>query len=110
MKGGRFLFASIHSYLDPSSGAALATRELLELLAARGWDCRALTCGILDYQRETSVDELLKVLELEDSARRANAALGPGGEVEVVDLTLDGVRATVMPTSSSRAERAPDPI
>ena len=29
------LFASIHSYLDPSSGAALATRELLELLASR---------------------------------------------------------------------------
>ena len=31
----RLLFASIHSYLDPASGAALATRELLELLAAR---------------------------------------------------------------------------
>ena len=73
MKTGRLLFASIHCYLDPSSGAALATRELLELLAARGWDCRALTCGILDYQRETSVDELLKVLELDGSARRLNA-------------------------------------
>ncbi len=32
----RLLFASIHSYLDLSSGAALATRELLELLAGRG--------------------------------------------------------------------------
>ena len=31
----RLLFASIHSYLDPSSGAALATREVLELLSAR---------------------------------------------------------------------------
>jgi hypothetical protein len=70
MKSGRLLFASIHGYLDPSSGAALATRELLELLAARDWDCRALTCGILDYQRETSVDELLRILELEGSARR----------------------------------------
>jgi glycosyltransferase involved in cell wall biosynthesis len=107
---GRLLFASIHCYLDPSSGAALATRELLELLAARGWDCRTLTCGLLDYQRETSVDELLKVLELEGSARRLNAALGPGGAAGVVDLTLDGVRVTVMPTSSSRAERAPDPL
>jgi hypothetical protein len=47
----RLLFASIHSYLDPSSGAALATRELLELLAARGWDCRAFTCGVLDYYK-----------------------------------------------------------
>ena len=52
----RLLFASIHSYLDPSSGAALATRELLELLAARGWDCRALTCGVLDYQNETPLE------------------------------------------------------
>ena len=31
----RLLFSSIHCYLDPSSGAALCTRELLELLAAR---------------------------------------------------------------------------
>jgi hypothetical protein len=31
-----------HSYLDLTSGAALATRELLELITSRGWDCRAL--------------------------------------------------------------------
>ncbi len=43
----RLLFSSIHCYLDPSSGAALCTRELLELLAARGMDCRVLTTGIL---------------------------------------------------------------
>ena len=110
MKTGRLLFASIHGYLDPSSGAALATRELLELLAARGWDCRALSCGILDYQRETSVDELLRVLELDGSARRLNATLGRGGAAEVVDLALNGVRVTMMPTASSRAERAPNPL
>ncbi len=39
----RLLFASIRSYLDPSSGAALATREVLQLMAARGWGCRALS-------------------------------------------------------------------
>ena len=72
MKTGRLLFASIHCYLDPSSGAALATRELLELLAARGWDCRAVTCGILDYQRETSLDDAL-----EDPRARG---LGPAAE------------------------------
>jgi len=43
----RLLFASIHCYLDPSSGAALCTRELLELLAGRGMDCRVLTTGML---------------------------------------------------------------
>ncbi len=110
MKNGRLLFASIHCYLDPSSGAALATRELLELLAARGWDCRALTCGILDYQRETSLDELLTVLELAGPARRLSASLGHAGAAEVVNLTLDGVRVTVMPTASSRAERRPNPL
>ncbi len=31
----RLLFSSIHCYLDPSSDAALCTRELRELLAAR---------------------------------------------------------------------------
>jgi hypothetical protein len=32
----RLLFASYHCYVDPSSGAALATRDLLELLGPRG--------------------------------------------------------------------------
>jgi hypothetical protein len=46
----RLLYAPIHSYVDPSSGATIATREVLELMAARGWDCRGLACGVLDYQ------------------------------------------------------------
>ena len=58
----RLLFSSIHCYLDPSSGAALCTRELLELLAARAMDCRVLTTGILDPERETSLDEVLTPL------------------------------------------------
>ena len=39
----RLLFCSYHSYLDPSSGAALSTRDLLELLAAHGWGCAVLS-------------------------------------------------------------------
>jgi hypothetical protein len=57
----RLLFASVHCYLDPSSGAALCTRELL---AARGMDCRVLTTGILEPERETSLDEVFATLEL----------------------------------------------
>ncbi len=108
MNANRLLFASIHSYLDPSSGAALATRELLELLAARGWDCRALTCGVLDYQQETPLEDVLTALEL--PAQRAGAALSRGGQAEVFDLNLDGVRLTLLPTAHSRAERAPSPL
>jgi glycosyltransferase involved in cell wall biosynthesis len=103
----RLLFASIHSYLDPSSGAALATRELLELLAARGWDCRAFTCGVLDYQNETPIENVLA--SIERPAPRSGAALSLGGEAEVFDLEVERVRVTILPTSFSRAERAPNP-
>jgi len=103
----RLLFSSIHCYLDPSSGAALCTRELLELLAARGMDCRVLTTGVLDPERETSLDEVLAALEL--PIQRFQAELRTGGAAEVIDLGVNGVRVTVMPTMSSRAERSPDP-
>jgi hypothetical protein len=103
----RLLFASIHSYVDPSSGAALATREMLELLAGRGMDCRVLSAGVLDHERETSLDEVLAALEL--PTRRFQAELRSGGSAEVIDLSVNGVRVTLMPTASSRAERSPDP-
>ncbi len=103
----RLLFSSIHCYLDPSSGAALCTRELLELLAGRGADCRMLTTGILDPERETSVDEVFATVEL--PAQRFQAELGMGRSVEVIDLSVNGVRVTLMPMVSSRAERSPDP-
>jgi hypothetical protein len=102
----RLLFSSIHCYLDPASGAALCTRELLELLAARGMDCRVLTTGVLDPERETTRDELFATLEL--PIRRFQAELGTGRAAEVTDLSAGGVRVTLMPTASSRAERSPD--
>jgi len=43
------LFASYHAYLDHSSGAALATRDLFEDLAAHGWICRVVCGPALDY-------------------------------------------------------------
>jgi hypothetical protein len=45
----RLLFCSWHSYLDPSSGAALATRDLWELLASRGWTCKVFCGPALDF-------------------------------------------------------------
>jgi len=53
----------------------LCTRELLELLAGRGMDCRVLTTGTLDPEKETSLDEVLTTLELPPGRlwRRAKA-------------------------------------
>lgn len=106
MSTKRLLFASVHSYLDPSSGAAMASREVLEVLAARGWDCRALGCGVLDYQRETPLEEVLATLEL--PAWHSNASLTRGGSAEVIDLEVSGVRVTLLATHSSRPERSPN--
>ena len=102
----RLLFASTHCLADPSSGAALATRDILELLAARGVDCRALCCGVLDYERPTAVGSVLDGLGA--AARRAEASLPGGLTVPVFDLQSGGVRTTIVPTASSRAEHAPD--
>jgi glycosyltransferase involved in cell wall biosynthesis len=99
------LFASIHCCLDPSSGAALATRDVLELLAARGWDCRALCCGVLDYEQETTLGEVLATVG--QPAEPAAARLPGGRAVQVYDMRLGGVRITLLPVASSRGERSP---
>jgi hypothetical protein len=77
-------------YLDPSSGAALCKRDLLELLAGRGADCRVLKTGVLDPERQTSLDEVLATLEL--PTQRFQAELGTGRAAEVIDLSVNGVR------------------
>ena len=92
----RLLFSSIHSYLDPSSGAALATRELLELLTARGMDCRALCTGVLDYERETTLDEVLASLEL--PASRFQAELTGGRSAEVMERFAEPPQAGDSPS------------
>ena len=46
----RVLFASYHCSEDPASGAALCTRDLFDLLSARGWACAAFTGPHLDAE------------------------------------------------------------
>ncbi|MDR3639521.1 MAG: glycosyl transferase family 1, partial [Isosphaeraceae bacterium] len=101
----RLLFASVHGYVDPSSGAALATRDILELLAGRGVDCRAISTGALDFQDETPLEAVLDPLDV--PYERVGALIGDH-VVELVDLMLHGVRVSLLPTASSRADRSPD--
>ena len=65
-----------------------------------------LTCGVLDFQNETPLDDVLAAIDQPSS--RVGAALSRGGEAEVFDLELDGVRLTLLPTAFSRPERAPN--
>ena len=55
----RLLFCSYHCYFDPSSGAALASRDLLELLASRGWNCEVFCGPQQDFEEEQSLFQLL---------------------------------------------------
>lgn len=93
----RLLFASVHGYADPSSGASWATRDLLELLAACGVDCRAITTGVLDFAEETSLDAVL-----------AGQGVSVEASAGVCEFTLAGVPVAMVRTASSRVERSPD--
>lgn len=84
----------------------LATRDILELLAARGVDCRVLSTGVFDFERETPLESVLGSFGVPSG--RVGAVLANGGLTDVVDLTVEGVRVTLLPTHSSRAERAPN--
>jgi glycosyltransferase involved in cell wall biosynthesis len=102
----RLMFASCHAYVDPLSDAAWAARGVLRLLAGRGVDCRALTAGALDGDREVPLRSVLDAAGTPYGT--ASAELSGAGSVEVIDLELDGVRVTMLPTASSRVDRAPD--
>jgi len=55
----RVLFCSYHGYADGASGAACATRDLLESLAARGQGCGVLCGPDLDSNRTAPVGHIL---------------------------------------------------
>jgi len=58
------LFSSYHCYLDPSSGAALSMRGMLELLSARGWPVRAFCGPQLDHGPGERVEQIVSDLRI----------------------------------------------
>jgi glycosyltransferase involved in cell wall biosynthesis len=76
-------------------------------VAARDWDCRAFTCGLLDYAEETPLENVLA--SMDRPVPRVTAVLSRGGDAEVSDLEVGGVRVTLLPTAHSRADKAPSP-
>jgi hypothetical protein len=73
----RLLFCSNHCYWDPSSGAALCTRELLELLAQRGWCCRVFCGPELDFEEMPSLTPFLSAQAIRFEQRQAGTPAGP---------------------------------
>ncbi|QJW94454.1 glycosyltransferase [Frigoriglobus tundricola] len=91
------LFASYHAYFDHSSGAALATRDLLENLAAHGWNCRVVCGPALDYQDGRGPAEVLHAHGIPHHLERC--APPTGERYELFHFTLNGV-----PVSQYRPE------
>ena len=86
------LFASYHAYLDHSSGAALATRDLFEALAAAGWDCRVVCGPQLDFGDGRGVPDVLREYGLPHHIERC--APPRGTRYELFHYTLNGVPVT----------------
>lgn len=59
----KLLFASHHSILDPSNGAARSIRDILAILPGVGISCRAFTGAYLDTSNDKFVDVIRGCLE-----------------------------------------------
>jgi glycosyltransferase involved in cell wall biosynthesis len=99
---GRILFASPHCYLDPSNGAALCVRDLLELLTNRGWTCEVFCGPQLDFEQGESIEQLLADQQLGAKVHRQTS--------ENVDFALyryshAGVGVTIYRPTASKNRR-----
>ncbi|WP_020467939.1 glycosyltransferase [Zavarzinella formosa] len=87
----RILFASYLGYFDTSSGAALATRDLLELLAKNGWSC-GVVCGP-ELDCAPAVDRAAAMARLGLSV--TDGTDGTDGGHRLFHTVAGGVRCTV---------------
>ncbi len=55
----RILFASVHSVLDFSNGASVATLDILQGLATLGFECQAFCTAKLDIHDEVSFEKMI---------------------------------------------------
>jgi hypothetical protein len=73
----RLLFCSYHCYSDQSSGAALCTRELLELLSQRDWSCRVFCGPHLDFEETPPLAQILAAQQIPFERRQTSAGSAP---------------------------------
>jgi glycosyltransferase involved in cell wall biosynthesis len=100
----RLLLCSYHCYLDPSSGAALSTRDLLELLAGRSWPCGVFCGPLLDFEQPRPLEPLLREQQIPLEVVR--------GQLGAADFSLfncvpGGVPVTVFEPAAARPSQSP---
>ncbi|MHB1035952.1 MAG: glycosyltransferase [Pirellulales bacterium] len=92
-------FASTHSVIDFTSGAAIATGRALELLDGLGFSCQAFCGSRLDAPEEMLFEELLAARGAKYESRKTMIGEYPGR----MTFTFQGrVPVTVFQTASTR--------
>jgi glycosyltransferase involved in cell wall biosynthesis len=98
------LFCSSHCYGDPSSGAALCTRQLLELLSRRGWSCRVFCGPRLDFEEAPALPQLLARQRIRVERRQATVE---AGALSVYHFRHGGVPVLIHDSPTARPARNP---
>jgi glycosyltransferase involved in cell wall biosynthesis len=102
----RLLFCSPHCYVDSASGAAQCTRDLLTLLAQRGWTCGVLSGAHQDRRQGSRLEQLLR----EDGVLYSVQHLrGDGESFSVFQFIEQGVVVTLLDGHEQNLSYPPKP-
>jgi glycosyltransferase involved in cell wall biosynthesis len=94
----RLLFCSYHCYVDPASGAAQCTRDLLTLLAARGWTCGVLCGSHRDRGHGSTLAEVLREHAVPFSVRQT---VEDGMSFSIAGFIEQGVVVSILDATQS---------
>ena len=104
----RILFASVHSILDFSNGASVATLDVLQGLTTLGFECQAFCTSKLDLQTEVSFEKMIGDLHEPFQVR---SSVRGGDRAQVLYTRRGQVPITLIRQESTRhGKQTPDEI
>ena len=93
------LFASAHSIVDFSNGAAVATLDVLRALAAAGFDCQAFCTSRLDFREDVLLE---KLIVQSGEPLKVRPSVCPSGHARLLHTRRHQVPITLVRLESSR--------
>jgi glycosyltransferase involved in cell wall biosynthesis len=103
----RLLFCSPHCYVDPASGAAQCTRDLLTLLSQRGWTCGVLSGAHRDRRQGSRLEQLLRDHGVLYSVQHLP---GEDASFSVFQFMEQGVIVTLLDSHGQPLSYPPNPL
>jgi len=104
----KVLFASAHSIVDPSNGAAVATLDVLQGLAASGFQSQAFCTSKLDHHADVSLE---KIITESSEPYQVLPSTCASGQAKVLYTRRHRVPITVVRLESTRqAPQGPEEV